>query len=62
MAETMRKAAVPSGAQQIAERLSTLAVVRKSNESLAEMTARAMAWSMGDLRAALQQRAAGLLV
>ena len=59
MAEAMRKAAVPSGAQQIAESLSALGIVREPNESLAETTARAMGLSVRELRSELQQRAAG---
>ena len=61
----MMKAArteAPSGAAQIAQWLDSVGVVREPNESLAETTARAMGWSMGELRAALQRRAAGLPV
>ena len=60
MAEAMRKPDVPSGAQVIAERLSAWGIVREGNESLAETTARAMGISCQELRAKLQERAAGV--
>jgi hypothetical protein len=53
------KVAVPSGAQVVAERLSALGIVREGNESLAEATAPEMGLSVRELRAELQQRAAG---
>jgi hypothetical protein len=56
------RTAAPSGAAQIAQWLDSVGVVREPNESLAETTARAMGWSMGELRAALLRRAAGLPV
>ena len=59
MAQAMQKAAVPSGAQLIAERLASFGIVRGPNESLAETTARAMGISVRELRAELQRRAAG---
>jgi hypothetical protein len=62
MAEATRTSAVPSGAQQIAEWLGAWGIVRECNESLAETTARAMGWSMAELRSALQRRADGLPV
>ena len=56
-------AAAPSGtAQIIAQWLDSVGVVREPNECLAETMCRATGLSMGDLRAALQRRAAGLPV
>jgi len=62
MKEATRMATVPSGTALIAQWLDSLGVAREGNESLAETTARAMGWSMGELRAALLRRAAGLPV
>lgn len=52
----------PSGATVIAQQLAELGVVRQGNESLAETTARAFGWTMPQLRTALVQRSAGMLV
>jgi hypothetical protein len=49
----------PSPAPQIAQWLDSIGIVREPNESLAEATARAMGLSSQELRAELQQRAAG---
>ncbi|MBZ5625192.1 MAG: hypothetical protein LAQ69_41800 [Acidobacteriia bacterium] len=50
----------PSPAPEIAQRLARIGIVRDPNESLAETTARAMGISVRELRAELQQRAAGI--
>jgi hypothetical protein len=57
MAQAMRKSAVPSGAQVIAERLSALGIVREGNESLAETTARAMGITIPELKCELRRLA-----
>jgi len=52
----------PSPAPEIARCLASRGFVRESNESLAETMSRATGLSMGELRAALLRRAAGLPV
>jgi len=58
--EALRRAVVPSGAEQIAQRLARFGIVRSPKESLAETTAGAMGISVRELRAELERRAAGL--
>lgn len=50
----------PSGTDALAGTLARFGIVRGQNESLAETTARAMGLSSRELRAELQQRAAGI--
>jgi hypothetical protein len=49
----------PSVVPQIERWLANKGVVRKDEESLAETTARALGWSMAELRQDLQGRARG---
>lgn len=60
--EAMRKPAIPegpSGAEELARRLTSRGIVRGPNESLAETTARAMGWNITQLRQYLEGRAYG---
>ena len=57
--QALRKDDGPSGAEVIAEALARLGISRSPNESLAEITARAMGISVREFRAELQQRASG---
>jgi hypothetical protein len=50
----------PSGAEHILEWLTRYGIVRDERESMAETTARAFGINTFELRAQLQQRAAGL--
>ena len=47
----------PSAVEELAERLASLGLKRDPNESLAEMTARALGWSISELREELERRA-----
>ena len=59
-AEAVREPGLPSGTEKLAEWVAAMGFVREPNESLAETTARAMGISSQELRAKLQQRAAGV--
>ena len=58
--ERMRQSEIPAGppaVEVITELLARAGVERGPNESLAETTARAMGWSMRELRQELERRA-----
>ena len=57
MATATRTAGVPSGAEVIAQNLADLGIVREPNESLAEMTARAMGITIPELKCELRRLA-----
>ena len=59
MAQATRTAAVPTGAAVIAKNLASLGIVREPNETLAEMTARAMGLTIPELRCELRRVAGG---
>ena len=58
--EAMRRTAGPSVAEELAKGIAAWGIVRGPNESVAEMTARAMGISVREFRAQLLRRAAGL--